>query len=448
MKIIIAGAGAVGTHLAKLFAREQHDIVLMDDTAAKLDGIGADFDLLTVCASPLSISGLREAGAGGADLFIAVTPDEAHNMTSCMLASKLGARKTVARVDNEENTDPANRDFFRSVGIGSIIYPEMLAGREIMATIRRSWTRQWWEVHDGLLVMLGVKVRHGAPVLDIPLKDLCGPDSPYHVVAVKRGADTLIPHGDDCLHHGDIVYFMTTPLYIPYVREQAGKEDYPDVRNVIFMGGGDTTLQALRHLPVYMHAKVIEADEERCRQLGGLLDGRRHILVIHGDGRDLELLQEEGIAGVQAFAALTDSAEANILACLAAKRMGVRKTVARVENSDYVSMAESLDIGSIINKKTFAAGHIYRMMLKADVTNVKCLTVAKADVAEFVVAEGAKVTRRPVRDLHLPETVTLGGLVRGGRGYLINGTTQIRPGDTVMAFCLDNAIKKLARYFN
>lgn len=448
MKIIIAGAGAVGTHLAKLFARERHDIVLMDDSAAKLEGLGSDFDLMTVCASPLSIAGLREAGAGRADLFIAVTPDEAHNMTSCMLARKLGARKTVARVDNEENTTEENRAFFRSVGIDSIIYPEMLAGREIMATIRRSWTRQWWEVHDGLLVMLGVKVRRGAPIIDIPLKELCGPDSPYHVVAVKRGPDTLIPHGDDSLRHGDVVYFMTTPLYIPYVREQAGKEDYPDVRSVIFMGGGDTTLQALRNLPDYMHAKVIEADEAQCYRLGELLKDRRHVLIIHGDGRDLNLLKDEGIETTQAFAALTGSAEANILACLAAKRLGVRKTVARVESSDYISMAESLDIGSIVNKKTIAAGHIYQMMLKADVTNVKCLTVAKADVAEFVAAEGSKVTRRPVRDLGLPDTVTLGGLVRGGRGYLINGMTQIQAGDTVMAFCLDNAIKKLERYFN
>ena len=240
----------------------------------------------------------------------------------------------------------------------------------------------------------------------------------------------------------------TTPLYIPYVREQAGKEDYPDVRSVIFMGGGDTTLQALRNLPDYMHAKVIEADEAQCYRLGELLKDRRHVLIIHGDGRDLDLLKDEGIETTQAFAALTGSAEANILACLAAKRLGVRKTVARVESSDYISMAESLDIGSIVNKKTIAAGHIYQMMLKADVTNVKCLTVAKADVAEFVAAEGSKVTRRPVRDLGLPDTVTLGGLVRGGRGYLINGMTQIQAGDTVMAFCLDNAIKKLERYFN
>ena len=186
MKIIIAGAGAVGTHLAKLFSKERHDITLIDDDAERLEGIGSNFELLTVCASPSSIEALKEAEVGKADLFIGVTPDEAHNMTSCMLASKLGARKTVARVDNYEYTRPEHRDFFKGVGIDSIIYPEMLAGVEIMHNIRYSWVRQWLEVQNGALIMLGVKVRASADILNIPLRDLCGPDAPYHIVAIKR----------------------------------------------------------------------------------------------------------------------------------------------------------------------------------------------------------------------------------------------------------------------
>lgn len=448
MRIVIAGAGAVGTHLAKLLSRERHDIVLLDENPGRLETIGADFDLMTLASSPLSITGLREAGTPKADLFIGVTPDEAHNMTCCMLAHKLGAKRTVARVDSEEYTLPDNAEFFRSVGIDSIIYPEMLAGQEIMSNIRRSWARQWWEVHGGALIMVGVKVRTGARVLNIPLRELCTADAPYHVVAIKRDGDTIIPHGDDSLLHGDMVYFMTTPMYTHYIREQVGKADYPDVHNVIIMGGGDTTLQALRNMPDDLHAKIIEASEERCRQLNDLLGDRRHILVIHGDGRDVDLLRDEGAHTVQAFAALTGSAETNILACLTAKRLGVHKTVARIENADYAGMAENLDIGSIINKRTFAAGHIYKMMLKADVSNVKCLTVANADVAEFTAAEGSKVTRHLVKDLNLPATTTLGGLVRDGRGYLIGGATQIKAGDTVMAFCIDNSIKKLEKFFN
>lgn len=447
MKILITGAGAVGTHLAKLLSREHHNIVLMDENQNRLSQMDGDFDLLTICASPTSIEALREAGASNADLVIAVTPDEARNMTCCMLASNLGAKKTVARVDNSEYVQSEYREFFSSVGIHSLIYPEMLAAQEIVDSVKRSWIRQWWEVHDGALILMGVKVRKTAKILDIPLKDICGPDSPYHVVAVKRGNETLIPHGNDCLKEYDVVYFMTTKTYIPYIREIAGKENYPDVAHAIIMGGGQTTESVLELIPDYMRVKVIEEDEERCNRLNEIIDDRKHIMIIHGDGRDLALLQDENISTTEAFLALTDDTESNILACLAAKRQGVRKTVAMVENMDYISMAESLDIGTIINKKTIAASHIYQMMLTADVANVKCLTVSKADVAEFVVKEGAKITRHLVKDLGLPNNMTLGGLVRKGKGSLINGNTRLQAGDNVVVFCLGN-LQKIEKYFN
>ncbi len=446
MKILIAGAGAVGTHLAKLLAREHHDIILIDETEEKLSDINSNFDLMALHGNPSSIAILKEAGADRADLFIGVTPDEARNMTCCMLAAKLGTKKTVARVDNYEYTLAENRAFFKSVGIGSVIYPELLAGREIAHNVQRSWTRQWIEVQGGALVLIGIKVRRNARLLDIPLRNLCGPEAPYHVVAIKRNGDTLIPHGNDSLQDGDLVYFMTTPKYADYMREITDKEDYPDVKNLFIMGGGDTSLHTVQNMPDGMHAKIFEADERRCAELGEIVTNK-HTMIIHGDGRDPELLADEGIHRAQAFAALSDNSEANILACLAAKQMGVRKTVAMVENTDYIGMAENLDIGSIVNKKTLAAGHIYQMMLKADVASMKSLVVANADVAEFPVPEGARITRKPIKDLGLPVTVTLGGLVREGRGLLINGNTQIMPGDTVVAFCLENAINKLARFF-
>lgn len=446
MKIIIAGAGAVGTHLAKLLSREHHDITLMDESPEKLEDLSANFDIMTLPLSPSSVAALKEAEVGDADLFIGVTPDEAHNMTACMLASKLGAKKTVARVDNYEYTTPENRDFFRTVGIDSIIYPEMLAGQEILHNIKRSWIRQWWEVQNGALILLAVKVRQNARILDQPLRVLCGPESPYHIVAVKRGDETVIPHGVDCLRANDIVYFMTTPKYINYIRDLAGKEDYPDVSNVFIMGGSSTAVHLANAMPDYMHAKIIEADVKRAERLNEVIHNP-HTLIIHGDGRDLSLLEEEGIRKTQAFAALTENSETNILACLAAKRLGVRKTVAMVENTDYISMAESLEIGSIINKKTFAASHIYQMMLKADITSVKSLTVANADVAEFSASPEARIIRHPIKDLGLPDCVTLGGLVRNGHGQLINGMTQIQAGDTVVAFCLAGGIKKLEKFF-
>ena len=446
MKIIIAGAGNVGTHLAKLLSREKQDIILMDDDEEKLSALSANFDLLTVTASPSSISGLKEVGVKEADLFIAVTPDESRNMTACMLATNLGAKKTVARIDNYEYLLPKNKEFFRKLGVDSLIYPEMLAAKEIVSSMRMSWVRQWWEFCGGALILIGTKMREKAEILNIPLHQLGAPDIPYHVVAIKRGSDTIIPGGNDELKLYDLAYFMTTRNYIPYIRKIVGKEHYVDVKNVMVMGGGRTAVRAVKKMPEYMECKIIEKDENRCEYLNDILDENK-TLIIHGDGRDIPLLVEEGIRSTQAFVALTGNAETNILACLTAKRMGVRKTVAAVENVDYVSMAESLDIGTIINKKMIAASYIYQMMLDADVMNVRFLMSANADVAEFIAKEGSKVTQKPVKELGMPIGVTIGGLVRGEEGMLVSGNTQIEPGDSVMVFCHNINMKKIEKYF-
>ena len=446
MKIIIAGAGNVGTHLAKLLSREKQDIILMDDDEEKLTALSSNFDLLTVTASPSSISGLKEVGVKEADLFIAVTPDESRNMTACMLATNLGAKKTVARIDNYEYLLPKNKEFFQKLGVDSLIYPEMLAAKEIVSSMRMSWVRQWWEFCGGALILIGTKMREKAEILNIPLYELGGPNIPYHVVAIKRGTETIIPRGDDVIKLHDIVYFTTTRKYIPYIRKIAGKEDYADVRNVMIMGGSRIAVRTSQYVPDYMQVKIVDNDINRCNRLTELLDDKT--MIINGDGRDMDLLIEEGLKNTEAFVALTGNSETNILACLAAKRMGVEKTVAEVENIDYIGMAESLDIGTVINKKMIAASHIYQMMLDADVSNVKCLTFANADVAEFTVPAGAKITKHFIKDLGLPKGTTIGGMIRNGEGVLVTGDTLIQPGDHVVVFCLSMMIKKIEKFFN
>jgi len=446
MKIIIAGAGAVGTHLAKLLSREKQDIVLMDDNEEKLIAMDGNFDLMTVCASPTSIAGLKDSGVPKADLFIAVTPDESRNMTACMLASNLGAKKTVARIDNYEYLLPHHQEFFKKLGVDSLIYPEMLAAKEIVSSIKMSWIRQWWEFCGGALVLIGVKMRQNSTILDIPLSQMGKRDVPFHIVAIKRGNETIIPRGDDMIRLYDIVYFITMPKHIPYIRKIVGKEEYADVRNVMIMGGSRIAVRTAQFAPDYMNLKIIESDPARCNRLTELLDDKT--MVINGDGRDVDMLVEEGLKDTEAFVALTGNSETNILACLAAKRMGVRKTVAEVENIDYIGMAESLDIGTVINKKQIAASHIYQMMLNADVTNVKCLTFASADVAEFKVKEGSAITKRKVKDLGLPKGATIGGLIRDKEAIVVSGDTQIQPKDHVVVFCRSMMIKKIEKFFN
>lgn len=446
MKIIIAGAGEVGTHLATLLSKEKQDITLMDESEDRLSKLDKDFDLMTVVASPSSIVSLKNANVANADLFIAVTPDESRNMTACMIAHNLGAKKTVARIDNHEYLLPKHQQFWKELGIDSLIFPEMLAAKEIADAVRMSWIRQWWEVRGGALVLIGVKLRKGAEILDIPLMELGQSQIPYHIVAIKRGNETIIPRGTDSIHENDIVYFMTTKKHIPYIRKISGKEQYPDVRNVMIMGGGRIAVRAAQIIPDDIRMTIIESNRHRCNRLTELVSNK--VLVINGDGRDMGLLVEEGLGNTDAFVALTENSETNILACLAAKRLGVSKTVAKVENLDYINMAESLDIGTIINKKLIAASHIYQMMLDADVSNVKCLTLANADVAEFTVKEGAFITKKPIKDLRLPKGITLGGLIRDDEGQLINGNTVIQAGDHVVVFCMGLMMKQIEKYFN
>ncbi|SEE48703.1 Trk system potassium transporter TrkA [Prevotella sp. lc2012] len=445
MKVVIVGAGAVGTHLSKLLSREHQDCVLIDDNEERLGAL-SEYDVMTYNASPTSIKVLKEAGVQHADLFVGVTPEETTNLTACMIAHQLGAKKTVARIDNYEYLSPQNKEFFRNMGIDSLIYPEVLAAIDINNGLKLSWVRQRWDVHDGALTLLGIKLRETAEILNQPLRDLCGPDDPYHIVAIKRDEETIIPGGLDELRVGDLAYFMTTQEYIPYIRKIVGKEHYADVKNVIVMGGDKTSVRAALTTPDYMNVKIIEKSAERCEKLNELL-GDSDTMVIHGDGRDLGLLEEEGIRNTQAFVALTGNAETNILACLTAKRLGVRKTVAMVENLDYVKMAEELDIGTIINKMTIAASHIFQMMLDADVSNLRSLMLVDSEVAEFVAAEGSKVTKKPVKDLGLPFGTTIGGLVRKGVGMLVNGNSQIEAGDSVMVFCHEAKLNNIEKFF-
>ena len=444
MRIVIVGAGAVGTHLAKMLSEENENVVLLDESEEKLSKMEAMFDLQTIVGDPTKISSLQSANVHDADLFVAVTPDESRNITACILAHYLGAKKTVARIDNYEYLLPKHKEFFNSLGIDSLIYPEQLAAEEIATNIKYSWMRQMLEFGDGALVMIGVKIRSNAEIINIPFRELAR-DIPYHVVAIQRGDETIIPRGNDVIQAEDLVCFMTTFDQIPYMRRITGKEEFSEVRSIIIMGGSRIAVRTARLIPENIKVKIIESDIKRCHKLLELVDDR--VMVINGDARDPELLRSEGIDHTDVFMALCDNSETNILACLAAKRSGVSRAVSEVENIDYISMAESLDIGSIINKKKLAASTIFQMMLNTDVSSVKCLTFIQAVVAEFPVNGECLITKKPVKELGLPDGANIGGIIRNGKGMNVTGNTMIQIGDHVIVFCLEHVLKKLEKYF-
>lgn len=444
MRIVIVGAGAVGTHLAKMLSEENENVVLLDESEEKLGKMEALFDLQTIVGDPTKISSLQSANVDDADLFVAVTPDESRNITACIIAHYLGAKKTVARIDNYEYLLPKHKEYFNSLGIDSLIYPEQLAAEEIATNIKYSWMRQMLEFGNGALVMIGVKIRSNAEIINIPFRELAR-DIPYHVVAIQRGDETIIPRGNDVIQAEDLVCFMTTFDQIPYMRRITGKEEFSEVRSIIIMGGSRIAVRTACLIPENIKVKIIESDIKRCHKLLELVDDR--VMVINGDARDPELLRSEGIDHTDVFMALCDNSETNILACLAAKRSGVSRAVSEVENIDYISMAESLDIGSIINKKKLAASTIFQMMLNTDVSSVKCLTFIQAVVAEFPVNGECMITKKPVKELGLPDGANIGGIIRNGKGMNVTGNTMIQTGDHVIVFCLEHVLKKLEKYF-
>lgn len=444
MKIVIAGAGEVGTHLAKMLSNEDQDIILIDSDQSRLDVIDSNYNLMTWNGSTSSFESMRDVGIANTDLFIAVTPYETRNITSCCIAKNLGAKKTVARIDNNEFLIPENGEILKKMGADFLIYPEDIAADQIALALAHNWARYWGELHNGKLLMIGVKCHQDSPLLDHKLKDLPVTGHDFHVLAIKRNNETIIPGGNDEIRRDDIVYFITTPPYIQEVRDLCNKRKRV-IKKALIMGGSRIAMRFASQYHDKFHIKIIDNNRENCENMATALPDCE---IVCGDGRDIEVLRENNIYQYDAFLALTDYSETNILSCLTAKEFGVPKTVADVENLQFVSQAENLNIGTIINKKLLASSHIFKILLDADEGNAKCLALADAEVAELAVKEGAKITKAPVKDLHLPFGMTLAAVVRDEECSLVSGMTHIQGGDYVVVVCLTGTISKIEKWFN
>ncbi len=443
MRIVIAGAGEVGTHLAKMLSNEEQDIIVMDVDNKKLEPL-ENYNLLTHQGSAISFSDLNAIKTGACDLFIAVTKSEARNILSCSMAKRLGAKRTVARIDNDEFFSEKWRTHFTSMGIDHLIYPEMLAAREISSALKRTWARNWFELFDGELIVVGVKIRKNARIVGKMLKEMSDISQYLHVSAIKRNREIIIPRGDDRVLENDIAYIATTRDHIDEVRQACGKEQTP-VDNVLIVGGNDIAEQIIKRLGKSVDIKIIESNEARCEELAQRYPNCK---LVQGDFRDSELNEEESVSYYDAFIALGENSAVNMMACMIAKTDGVPKTIAQVEDIQFIFEAEALNIGTIVNKKLLASSRIYQIMIDADEENARCLALADAEVAEVVVQEGDRVTRADVKDLKLSRDFTIAGLVRNGEGQLVTGNTRIQPGDHVVVFCLQGAIHKLDKYFS
>lgn len=446
MKIIVAGAGAVGSHLAKMLSQENHDIVLMDTDEEKLRQVGANLDVITRGGSATSITDLMDCGVKKADLFISVAKNEETNITAAMLSKRLGAKKAIARIDNQEYLYVKHREHFISMGIDYMIYPEKIASKEIVGLLHQTGSTDIVDFSGGKLSLFVVKIDDDSKISNKSLHDISKEekDHEFRAVAISRDGKTIIPNGDFIVLKGDFIYVIATQDGIENLLELSGKKKY-EVRNIMILGGSRIGMLTAKDLGTQHNVKLIEKDREKSYKLSNMLN---NTLVINGDGRDVNMLTEEGLANMDAFIAVTGDSETNILSCLLAKRLGVKKTICEVEILDYILLAESMGIDTIINKKLIAASRIFRFTSADSVSSVKCLTGTDAEVMEFDVKPDTKITLASLNQISFPKNSIVGGVIRGDSSFIANGYTLIKAGDKVVVFTLPSAISKVNKFFN
>ncbi len=445
MKIIIAGAGEVGTHLAKMLSNEKHDIIVIDPDYEKLQFIESSFDLITVNGSTTSFEVLKEADVKKCGLFIAVAPSEETNITGAILAKKLGAKRTIARIDSSEYLYPHNKDHFISLGIDYMIYPERIASKEIITLLNKTSTTDFVDYAGGKLSLYVIKLDESAPVISKSLFDIAKKNIKleYRAVAITRDGETIIPRGCDQFLPNDLVYVISNPAGINEIMKYSGKEDIV-VKNIMILGGSRIGIRTAIDLEHQCNIKLIDINKEKCNKIAGLVDDT---LVMNGDGRNIDVLKDAGINSMDAFIAVTGSAEINILSCLIAKKLGVKKVICEVENFDYISIAENMGLDTIINKKVSTASRIFRFTMDDEVASIKCLTGTDAEILEYVAKPGSLITKGPVKTIHMPGDAIIGGVIRGNSSFIVHGNTQIKPNDIVLVFALPSAIYKVGRFF-
>ena len=444
MRILIAGDGETGVHLAEMLSVENQDVTLIGKDRERLQELDASCNFMTAAGDPTSMESLARCGADSADLFVAVTPDENANIVACGLARSCGALRCVARVDKPEFSHPGAAEVMGRFGIDLTICPEKMAAETALHFIRHNWVSDWYRLHRGELLVVGFRATAGDAFSGRTLRELAQPPRFFHVAAIKRGEKAVIPRGDDRICPGDTLYISTLPANVGRLHRLCGK---PSIKaeKIMITGAGRVTENLLGMLGQGVSVTVIDPDRERCREMAFKFPDA---IIVNARSSDVVTMKDEGIDGCDMFLALTGSSEANIVSCMVAREHGVRKTLARIEEFQYMQEAESLAIGKIVNKKQLNTGMVMNMLLDSDAAATRCLATDKAEVTVLVATERSRIVTRPICELSLPRELTIAGLVRDGKGELVEGSTHIRPGDHVVVFFLTGSLSKVKRLFN
>ncbi|EMY82388.1 Trk system potassium transporter TrkA [Psychroflexus gondwanensis] len=453
MKIIIAGAGEVGFHLAKLFSYESHAITLLDIDEDRLEYANKHLDIKTLIGDATLPSSLKEADVVHSDMVIAVTSNQSINISVCVFAKQMGAGRTVARVSNQELLDFHQLESdkvidMKALGIDEMISPEALAAKEVEMLLNQSAFTDTFKFDDGALTMMGLTLRSKAPFIGNTVEEAADifPGLHFVPIALQRYGTqlTIIPRGDTIFKRGDRVYFITDSEGVEELYKLTGAEKR-SIKKVMILGGSNIGRTLAKKLcKKNFSVKMIEKDHKKATHLANILPDA---LVINADGRNVEILKEENISKMDAFIAVTEDSETNIITCLVANSKGVRKTIALVENMDYFQLSHSIGIHSLVNKKLLAANSIFRYLRKGDVIAMTKLNNMNAELLEFVVKANSKVTNSKIVDIDFPRTAVVGGVIRDGKGIIALGDFKIREGDRIVVCTLPKSIKSVENLF-
>ena len=452
MKIVIEGAGEIGSHLAKMLRAEANEVTVIDNDSRRLGALGAYADVETFPGSPTSISTMRTAGVARADLFIAVYPytTQEVNIVSALLAKQLGARKVIARINDEDFLTAENRLLFKELGIELMFYPEKSAAEEIVKSLRHMGASETMDFAHGKLQISVFRIDEDSPMVDLRLQEFVANMTPeemslFRIIAISRDEKTIIPKFDTKFQFADVIFTVSKREGMASIMKYFGKQEKA-VGKVMILGGTQIGEMVARTLSSQMTAvKIIEKDKTRSMELTERLPGS--VMVVNGDGSDSDFLFEEGIRDYDAFIALTDSDESNILSCVVARKFGVGRTVAEVENIEYIRLAEEMGVDSVINKKLITAGKIFKFTLSGKARFVKYMSGSSAEIIEYTVAPGSAITKAPLKDLNFPANAIIAGVIRGSDSFIAVGDTRIEDYDRVAIFALPQTIKEIDKFF-
>ena len=446
MKIVIAGVGEMGSHLARMLSGNGHEITIIDADPKLLSEVGSLADVIAVEGDSTTFNVLRKASVRKCDLFIAVNHEENDNIVAAMMAKKLGAKKAIARIDNNEYLEPNNKEMFIEMGIDYLFYPEKVAAREVINLLGHTSTTEYVDFSSGKLSLVVFRLEPSSDLIGRPLLGFEGStlELSYRTVAITRSGETIIPRAEERFVEGDIIYVIARQDALGDVMGYSGRQNI-EVKNLMILGGSRIGIQIAMQLQDEVNVKLIDYNAEKAYRLAEVLE---RTLIINEDGRNTDVMLEEGLANMDAFVAVTGRSETNILAAMLAKRMGVKKVIAEVENLNYINLAESIGIDTIINKKIVTASNIFRFTMSTDVQAIKCLTGSDAEVLEFIVKTNSPATRSLIKDLGLPEDVIVGGIVRGEKVLIATGSMQMQPYDRVVVFSMPQSVGRIGYYFN